>query len=37
MMDTKALKLLAEYNKKTNGEIDRLIERISSAQWDHQF
>jgi uncharacterized damage-inducible protein DinB len=36
-MDTKELKLLAQYNKKTNEEMNQLIERISASQWDQQF
>ena len=36
-MDTKTVKLLAEYNQKTNEKMNRLIERISPAQWDQTF
>ncbi len=36
-MDTRVLRLLAEYNKKTNEKMNQHIERISASQWNHQF
>jgi uncharacterized damage-inducible protein DinB len=36
-MDTQVAKLLADYNKKTNEEMNRLIERLSPEQWDREF
>ena len=36
-MDTKTVKLLAEYNQKTNEKMNRFIEAISPAQWDQNF
>ena len=36
-MDTKTVKLLAEYNQKTNEKMNRFIEGISPAQWDQNF
>jgi uncharacterized damage-inducible protein DinB len=36
-MDTKTVKLFAEYNQKTNQAMNRLIEGLTPEQWDHAF
>jgi uncharacterized damage-inducible protein DinB len=36
-MDTKTCKLLAQYNKKTNAEMNSFIRSLSSAQWKKEF
>ena len=36
-MDTKTVKLFAEYNRKTNAEMNRLIEQLTPAQWEQRW
>ncbi len=36
-MDTKTVKLLAEYHRKASGEMNRLIERLTPEQWEQRF
>ncbi len=36
-MDTKTVKLFAEYNGKTNQAMNRLIDGLTGEQWDHAF
>jgi uncharacterized damage-inducible protein DinB len=36
-MDTKTVKLLAEYTQKTNDAMNRLIEQLAPAQWEQRF
>lgn len=36
-MDTKTVKLFAEYNGKTNQAMNRLVEGLAPEQWDHAF
>jgi uncharacterized damage-inducible protein DinB len=36
-MDTKTVKLLADYNEKTNNEMDKFISQIDEIQWNRSF
>ena len=36
-MDTKTVKLFAEYNRKTNEEMNRLIDQLALAQWEQRW
>jgi uncharacterized damage-inducible protein DinB len=36
-MDIKTIRLLASYNEKTNGEMNRFISQMDEAQWKHNF
>jgi uncharacterized damage-inducible protein DinB len=36
-LDINTCKLLAEYNKKTNIEMNSIIRSLNSAQWQHEF
>ncbi len=36
-MDIRVLKLLSEYNKKTNNQMNSLIIKLSDAQWNNEF
>lgn len=36
-MDLKTLKLLAEYNRKTNTEMNTLIQKLEPEQWNQEF
>ena len=36
-MDIQTLKLLAEYNKKTNSDMNTLIQKLPASQWNQEF
>jgi uncharacterized damage-inducible protein DinB len=36
-MDLQTLKLLADYNRKTNGEMNGLIQKLEVSQWRQEF
>lgn len=36
-MDIKTVRLLADYNAKTNGEMNKSISRLDDKQWNHGF
>ncbi len=36
-MDINTMRLLADYNEKTNGEMNKLISHMDEAQWNHSF
>jgi uncharacterized damage-inducible protein DinB len=36
-MDLRTLKLLAEYNRKTNKEMNGLIQKLEASQWRQEF
>ncbi len=36
-MDIKTIRLLADYNEKTNNEMNRFISQIDEIQWNHNF
>ena len=36
-MDTRTLKLFAEYNRKTNSDMNAIIQKLQADQWDQEF
>lgn len=36
-MDIRTLKLLAEYNRKTNSEMNTIIQKLEPSQWNQEF
>jgi uncharacterized damage-inducible protein DinB len=36
-MDINTIRLLASYNEKTNGEMNKLISHMDETQWNHSF
>ena len=36
-MDIRTLKLFAEYNRKTNSDMDAIIEKLQAHQWNQEF
>lgn len=36
-MDIRTLKLFAEYNRKTNSDMDAIIQKLQAYQWNQEF
>ena len=36
-MDIRTLKLFAEYNRKTNSDMNVIIQKLQASQWNQKF